>query len=276
MPKAILITGSTDGIGLEGAKTLYSRGHHVLLHGRNPAKLEAAERTLSELAGDGHVESYLADLSRMADVETLGEVIAANHEQLDVVINNAGVFRTADTFTDDGLDIRFAVNTLAPYLLTQRLLPLLQPGARVVNLSSAAQSPVDLNALAGRAKIPDQLNAYAQSKLALTMWSRTMADSQKEKGLVFVAVNPGSLLATKMVKEGFGMDGNDIRIGSDILIRAALSDEFAEASGLYFDNDKGRFASPHPDALDLQKCKDVVRVIEEVLAEMGQSGQSHV
>ncbi|MCB1800010.1 MAG: oxidoreductase, partial [Gammaproteobacteria bacterium] len=94
--------------------------------------------------------------------------------------------------------------------------------------------------------------------------------------LVFVAVNPGSLLATKMVKEGFGMDGNDIRIGSDILIRAALSDEFAEASGLYFDNDKGRFASPHPDALDLQKCKDVVRVIEEVLAEMGQSGQSHV
>ena len=276
MPKAILITGSTDGIGLEGAKTLYSQGHHVLLHGRNPAKLEAAERTLSELAGDGHVESYLAELSRMADVETLGEVIAANHEQLDVVINNAGVYRTADTFTDDGLDIRFAVNTLAPYLLTQRLLPLLQPGARVVNLSSAAQSPVDLNALAGRAKIPDQLNAYAQSKLALTMWSRTMADSQKEKGLVFVAVNPGSLLATKMVKEGFGMDGNDIRIGSDILIRAALSDEFAAASGLYFDNDKGRFASPHPDALDLQKCKDVVRVIEEVLAEMGQSGQSHI
>ena len=79
-----------------------------------------------------------------------------------------------------------------------------------------------------------------------------------------------------MVKEGFGMAGNDIHIGSDILVRAALSDEFAEASGLYFDNDKGRFASPHPDALDLQKCEDVVRVIEAVLAEMGQSGQSHV
>jgi len=276
MPKTILITGSTDGIGLEAAKTLYSQGHHVLLHGRNPAKLEAAERTLSELAGDGRVESYLADLSRMADVETLGEAIATNHEKLDVVINNAGVLRTADTFTDIGLDIRFAVNTLAPYLLTQRLLPLLRPRARVVNLSSAAQSQVDLEALAGRAKIPDQLNAYAQSKLALTMWSRTMADSHKEKGLVFVAVNPGSLLATKMVKEGFGMAGSDIRIGSDILVRAALSDEFAEASGLYFDNDKGRFASPHPDALDLQKCKDVVRVIEAVLAGLGQSGQSHV
>ena len=267
MTKTILITGSTDGIGLEAAKSLYSQGHHILLHGRSDTKLKAAEKALSELSADGRVESYLADLSRMADVETLGEAIVANHEQLDVVINNAGVFRTADTFTDDDLDIRFAVNTFAPYLLTQRLLPLLGPGARVVNLSSAAQSPVNLEALAGRARISDQLNAYAQSKLALTMWSRTMADSQKENGLVFVAVNPGSLLATKMVKEGFGMSGNDTRIGADILVRAALSDEFAEASGLYFDNDKGRFASPHPDALDPQKCQEVIGIIEAVLNE---------
>ena len=265
MQKTILITGSTDGIGLEAAKVLYSQGHRVLLHGRNPAKLAAAERTLSELSGDGSVASYLADLSRMADVEALGRTIAETHDRLDVLINNAGIFRTNDTFTGDGLDVRFAVNTYAPCLLTERLLPLLGPAARVINLSSAAQSPVDLVALAGRTKIPDQLNAYAQSKLALTMWSRTMADSQKENGVVFVAVNPGSLLATKMVKEGFGMAGNDIRIGSDILVRAALSDEFAEASGLYFDNDKGRFASPHRDALDPQKCREVTRVIEAVL-----------
>ncbi len=273
MSKTILITGSTDGIGLEAAKALHSQGHHVLLHGRNPTKLEAAERTLSELSGDRRVESFLADLSRVADVEALAQAIAEAHEQLDVVVNNAGVFRTAETFTDDGLDTRFAVNTFAPYLLSQRLLPLLGPAARVVNLSSAAQSPVDLQALAGQTEITDQLNAYAQSKLALTMWSRTMADSQKGNGLIFVAVNPGSLLATKMVKEGFGMAGNDIRIGSDILVRAALSDEFAEASGLYFDNDKGRFAQPHPDALDPQKCQEVIRVVETVLAGLRQSDQ---
>ena len=268
MPKTILITGSTDGIGLETAKVLYSQGHHILLHGRSDTKLKASAKALSALSGDGRVESYLADLSHMTDVDSLGEAITANHEQLDVVINNAGVFRTADTFTDDGLDIRFAVNTFAPYLLTQRLLPLLRPGARVVNLSSAAQSPVNLEALAGRAKISDQLNAYAQSKLALTMWSRTMADSQKENGLIVAAVNPGSLLGTKMVTEGFGMAGNDIRIGSDILFRAALSEEFTEASGLYFDNDKGRFASPHRDALDQKKTERIVRVIETVLAKI--------
>ncbi len=273
MPKTILITGSTDGIGLEAAKALYSLGHHVLLHGRSATKLKAAEKALSELSSDGRVESYLADLSRMADVETLGKAIAANHEQLHVVINNAGVFRTADTFTDDGLEIRFAVNTFAPYLLTERLLPLLRPGARVVNLSSAAQSPVNLEALAGRAKIPDQLNAYAQSKLALTMWSRTMADLHKDRALVFVAVNPGSLLATKMVKEGFGRAGNDIQIGADILVRAALADEFANASGKYFDNDKGRLAPPHPDALDSHKSGKVVDTIEALLAGMGRRGQ---
>jgi NAD(P)-dependent dehydrogenase (short-subunit alcohol dehydrogenase family) len=211
----------------------------------------------------------------MADVETLGEAIVANHEQLDVVINNAGVLRTADTVTDDGLDIRFAVNNFAPYLLTQRLLPLLRPGARLVNLSSAAQSPVNLEALAGRTRISDQLNAYAQSKLALTMWSRSMADLQKENGLIVVAVNPGSLLGTKMVTEGFGMAGNDIRIGADILILAALSEEFAEASGLYFDNDKGRFASPHRDALDQKKTKRIVDVIETVLAKITREQVNH-
>ena len=266
MTKTVLITGSTDGIGLEAAKVLYSQGHHILLHGRSDTKLKAAEKALSELSGDGRIESYLADLSRMADVETLGEAITANHEQLDVVINNAGVLRTADTLTDDGLDIRFAVNTVAPYLLTQRLLSLLRPGARVVNLSSAAQSPVNPEALAGRTKIPDQLNAYAQSKLALTMWSHSMAHLHQDRGLVFVAVNPGSLLATKMVKEGFGMAGKDIQIGADILVRAALADEFADASGKYFDNDKGRFASPHPDALDKKKSEGIVQVIETVLA----------
>ena len=266
MQKTILITGSTDGIGLEAAKALYLQGHHLLLHGRSPEKLKAAEKTLSELSANGRIENYLADLSRMAEVEALGRAISGNHDRLDVVINNAGILRTTDTFTNDGLDIRFAVNTFAPCLLTQLLLPLLGPEARVVNLSSAAQSPVDLKALAGRTRIQDQLNAYAQSKLALTMWSRFMADSHGSNGPIFIAVNPGSLLATKMVKEGFGMAGNDIRIGADILIRAALSSEFADASGKYFDNDSGRFTSPHPDALDSRKSEQVVRAIETVLA----------
>ena len=265
MQKTILITGSTDGIGLETARMLVTKGHSVLLHGRNPAKLEDAQTSLAALAGGGRVASYLADLSRLADVEALAKAVTGENAQLDVLINNAGIYKTPDPITQEGLDVRFVVNTIAPYLLTRRLLPLIGKGGRVVNLSSAAQSSVDPEALIGKTRLSD-MDAYAQSKLALTMWSRTMAC--EEGGPVIVAVNPGSLLGSKMVKEGFGVAGGDIRIGAEVLTRASLADEFAAASGQYFDNDSGRFAQPHPDALDQAKSQAAVSAIETVLSKL--------
>jgi NAD(P)-dependent dehydrogenase (short-subunit alcohol dehydrogenase family) len=262
--KTILITGATDGIGLETARMLVSLGHNVLLHGRSPAKLENVERTLSAIADGGQVESHVADLSRMADVEALAKAVAEKHARLDVLINNAGVYSAPDPITRDGLDVRFAVNTIAPYLLTKCLLPLIESSGRVINLSSAAQAPVDPEALVGRVKLSDGM-AYAQSKLALTMWSHSMALALKDDGPVIIAVNPRSMLGSKMVKEAYGVAGGDLRIGAEILCRAALSDEFADASGKYFDNDIGQFAAPHPDARSTQKCETIVRVIESVL-----------
>ncbi len=263
MQKTILITGSTDGIGLETAKMLVSQGHDVLLHGRNPTKLDKAADALAGLQGEGGVERYIADLSRMADVEALAAEIAERHPDLDVLINNAGIFKALEPVTADGLDVRFAVNTLAPYVLTRRLLPVLGASGRVVNVSSAAQAPVNLEALAGRARLGD-MDAYAQSKLAITAWSRVMAE-ELDDGPAIIAVNPGSLLGSKMVKEGFGVAGGDLGIGAEILVRAALSEEFAAASGRYFDNDNGRFAAPHPDADDWRKSGEIVRAIEAVL-----------
>ncbi len=269
MQRTILITGSTDGIGLETARMLLTSGHHVLLHGRDRRKLEGVERALSALPGGGRIQSYVADLSLVAAVEARAEAVARDHDRLDVLINNAGVYQAAEPFTKDGLDVRFAVNTIAPYLLTRRLLPLLDGSGRVVNLSSAAQAPVDAKALAGKVSLPDGA-AYAQSKLALTMWSRDLALEIGDRGPVVVAVNPGSLLGTKMVRQAYGMAGGDVRKGADILCRAALSEEFASASGQYFDNDSERFASPHPDALDPKKSRAIVRVIETVLVELRQ------
>ena len=268
MQKIIMITGSTDGIGLATAETLISQGHHVLLHGRNPAKLEAAEKSLRAISPEGNIESYVADLSHMDEVEALAKAVAERHDQLDVLINNAGIFHTPEVTTRDGLDVRFAVNTIAPYLLTQRLMPLLGPTARVINLSSAAQSPVDPAALAGEVKIADDFTAYAQSKLAITMWSRQLALAPGNEGPAIIAVNPGSLLGSKMVKEGFGVEGGDLQIGADILTRAALSDEFSSASGQYFDNDAKQFSAPHSDALDSAKSAQIVGVIEKVLAKL--------
>ena len=262
MSKTILITGSTDGIGLETAKMLLERGHRVLLHGRNPQKLEKVVHALSKL---GTVEAYIADLSSMSDVLVLAKAVADKHEVLDVLINNAGVLKAADTITKDGLDVRFAVNAIAPYLLTKKLLPLLGTSGRVINLSSAAQAPVNLDALAGKRGELSAMDAYAQSKLAITMWTSTMAESFGANALTVVAVNPGSLLGSKMVKEGFGTEGKDIRIGADILVRAALSDEFANASGKYFDNDSGQFVNPHSDALDQKKCVAVEDAIKAII-----------
>lgn len=150
MTKTILITGATDGIGLETAKRLYSEGHTLLLHGRNPEKLATTEKALANARGTGLIYTYRADLSQLAEADALADAIIKDHDHLDVIINNAGVMRVAETVTQDGLDVRFAVNTVAPYILTKRLLPLMRPASRVVNLSSAAQAPVELDALRGK------------------------------------------------------------------------------------------------------------------------------
>ena len=98
----------------------------------------------------------------------------------------------------------------------------------------------------------------AVGQVAILLMALALGDNRP----AIIAVNPGSMLGSKMVKEGFGVDGGDISIGAEILTRAALSEEFATASGQYFDNDSGKFAAPHRDALDAQKCEAIVGVIE--------------
>ena len=97
------------------------------------------------------------------------------------------------------------------------------------------------------------------------MWTNTLAASHADKHTVFVSVNPGSLLGSKMVKQGFGVEGKSLLIGADILVRAALADEFTDANGKYYDNDAGCFASPQPDALNQEKCQQLTKTIITML-----------
>lgn len=263
----VLITGATDGIGKEAAKVLAAEGHHILAHGRDATRLTDLEAELKAVPNAGPIQTLRADLSVVAEVRSLAKAVSRDHQALDVLINNAGVLRAPNNVTADGLDIRLAVNTVAPYILAKSLMPLLGVGSRVINISSAAQAPVEMDALIGQTPL-DDMAAYSQSKLAIMMWTNHLAWTVKESGPIFVSVNPGSLLATKMVKEGFGIDGNDIGIGADILRRSAVSDEFIGQSGKYFDNDAGQFGAPHPDALDKEKCATLVLRIEEILKEL--------
>jgi NAD(P)-dependent dehydrogenase (short-subunit alcohol dehydrogenase family) len=264
MQKKILITGATDGIGFATAKMLVKQGHYVLLHGRNANKLKKVESELLKHAETAQFESYLADLSNLADVQLLAQSILGKHQHLDVLINNAGVYSGKNELTIDKLAIQFAVNTIAPLQLTDALMTIMNKDSRVLNLSSAAQSSVNIDALRGLKRLSDG-EAYAQSKLALTIWSRVLGIKYRATGPAIIAINPKSLLGSKMVKDAFGITGSDLSLGAEVLCQAALCDAFANASGLYFDNDQEKFSAPHPDALDEQKCQQVMDAIATII-----------
>lgn len=261
--KTIFLTGATDGIGLLTAKKFAALGHSLLLHGRSPEKMKRVVDELSTEFPNVTIKSYNADLSDFRAIKAMAADVLANQKTIDVLINNAGILKTSNTITADGLDIRFVVNMLAPYYLTHKLLPLIPENGRVLNLSSAAQNPVNLDALNGKVGLND-MEAYAQSKLAITMWSRILGNDL-ENGPRVYSVNPGSLLGTNMVKGGFGIAGNDVNIGADILVRLSLEDESDVPSGSYYDNDAGQFGSPHTDALNDEKSAAVVTACKELV-----------
>lgn len=268
MSKVIFITGSTDGIGKLAAIQLAQAGHQVYLHGRNAQKLEALIQEIKTLSGNDKINGWLADFADLKAVDMMAKQIKDTLPQLDVLINNAGVFKSPKLKNADGLELRYVVNYLAPYVLTKALLPLLQKGptARIINLSSAAQIPVDYEVFKGKATASIQ-NAYAQSKLALTMWSFYLA--QQLSNVSVIAVNPGSLLNTNMVKEGFGYHWSSAEKGANILYDLAVSTAYDGITGRYFDNDKGAekgsFGKAHPDAYKADARAKLVQTTEQLL-----------
>lgn len=261
--KTILITGSTDGIGLETAKLFAKDGHNLLLHGRNAEKLEQVKTELLSINENVNITTFISDLSILSQTKNLAQEILGSNKKIDVIINNAGVFVADDIKTEDGLDVRFAVNTISPYMLTKMLLPILNEKGRVVNLSSAAQTNVDFIAMKNGTELSHD-NAYAQSKLAITMWSMELAEALGEKAVV-VSVNPKSFLGSKMVRVAYGKKGYDLLIGANILYRASLSNEFQDKTGAYYDNDYEQFSMPHQFALKKENRVALIETMDEII-----------
>lgn len=260
--KHILVTGSTDGIGKLLALQLAKEGHFVAIHGRSNAKLNTTLTELKKASNNDNIIGFLADFSDLEAVKKMALEIKNTLPKLDVLVNNAGVLLTKTDATVNGVDLRLVVNYLAPYQLTKALLPLLKKSEtpRIVNLSSAAQSPISLKALQGKMSLGAN-EAYAQSKLALTMWSFYLA--LQEPNITVVAVNPGSLLNTKMAKEAYGQHWSPAEKGVTILYNLSMTD--LAKTGKYFDNDKGAYSKAHTDAYNNSKIEELISISNTIV-----------
>jgi NAD(P)-dependent dehydrogenase (short-subunit alcohol dehydrogenase family) len=241
--QTILITGSTDGLGKALAHDLASRGATILLHGRSRTRLEETRREIRDGTGSNRVRPYCADFSSLDQVRRLAKDLERDHERLDVLLNNAalggGKPGAPRQESADGYELRFAVNYLAPFLLTNLLLPLLRGStpARIVNVASAGQAPIDFGDLMLMRQY-DPLRAYRQSKLAQIMFTFELADrlrAQGEAGVTVNALHPASLMPTKMVFETFGRTMSTLEEGAAATLRLAISPELDGVSGRYFD-----------------------------------------
>ena len=238
-----LVTGASDGMGKALAGELAARGVTVLLHGRNEARLEAALREIRQSTGNDRVRPYRADFSGLDGVRKLAGEVERDTEGLDLLINNAGVGigrpGSGREESADGYELRFAVNYLAPFLLTNLLLALLRRSApaRIVNVASAGQIPIDFDDVMLERHY-DGMRAYCQSKLALVMFTFELAQRLRADGERFVTVNalhPATLMNTTMVYEAGVHPMSSIEDGVEATMRLAVSPEVDGVSGRYFD-----------------------------------------
>ncbi|MEV7230242.1 MULTISPECIES: SDR family NAD(P)-dependent oxidoreductase [Polymorphospora] len=231
----IMITGASDGLGRALARTLAAQGHQLVVHGRD-------ERRLAEIAAATGALAVRADLSSLAGVRQLAARVGAEHDRLDVLVNNAGVgFGPAGEprrLSPDGHELRLAVNYLAPYLLSRLLLPLLRRAtpARIVNVASIGQADVDLDNLMLEHDY-DRFVAYRRAKLALIADTFDLAHDLAGSGVTVNALHPATLMPTTMVRDA-GMERvESLEDGLRATLRLVVDPALAGVTGRYFDRD---------------------------------------
>lgn len=253
--RVILVTGATDGIGRQTAFELLRRGARVLVHGRNAEKAAAVARDLSRESGSSASLPVHADLSSMAEVRRLAKDVEMQTDRLDVLVNNAGVFLHERKLTVDGFETTFAVNHLAPFLLTHLLLPKLQESTqgRIVTVSSIAHSRgrIDFDDLTSE-RYFHGYTAYAASKLANVLFAYEMARRLRGSHVTSNVLHPG-VITTKLLKSGFGMGGASVQQGAATSVKLALDATLFTTTGKYFADEREQASSAASHERQLQK-----------------------
>lgn len=251
--RTIVITGSTDGLGRAISTALAARPELTLiLHGRNPTRLDELAASLVDTPATVHM--VRADLAEMAQVHHLADEIAQVTDHVSVLVNNAGIGGgepdgTTRQLTVDGHELRFAVNHLAPFALTQRLLPLLDRGApaRIVNVASIGQAPIDFEDPTMQHGYTGT-RAYGQSKLAMIAAGFALARRLDPGRITVNSLHPATYMPTKMVLKSIGHSVDSLESGRDATLRLILAPDLDGISGQFFDRTQA--TSAHADAYD--------------------------
>jgi NAD(P)-dependent dehydrogenase (short-subunit alcohol dehydrogenase family) len=272
--KTILVTGATSGMGAYLATQLARQGATVLLHGRSAKSLKRVAADIQAKTGNNRLRTYLADLSSLREVKVMAGRISETEPRLDALINNAGtggglIFSKRE-LSKDGYELRFAVNYLAPYLLTRELLPLLKRSApaRIVNVSSAGQQVIDLSDVMLEQHY-SLARAYMQSKLALIMMTFDMAAQLSGTGVTSNALHPATFMNTKMTRRSLIPPTSSVKSGAEPTMRLATAPELEGVTGTYFNQaQEGRAVS---QAYDLE-ARNQLRTLSEHLVERALHG----
>jgi NAD(P)-dependent dehydrogenase (short-subunit alcohol dehydrogenase family) len=268
--QTILITGGTSGLGQELAQALAQQGATVLLHGRDLERGVKTVRKIKQRTDNGKIQFYCADLSSLQEVRELARQIVGSVRRLDVLVNNAAVGFGKDAskreLSRDGYELRWAVNYLAPYLLTERLIPLLAAStpARIVNVASVGQAPLDFNNIMF-ARNYNGVTAYRQSKLAMIAWTFDLAERLAGTAVTANALHPASLMPTKMVLEAGWQTMSSVADGLRATLRLVIDPALENVSGEYFDG--LNLAKANPQAYDQEVQRQLATLSQELVSD---------